>query len=147
MGGFTFNGISTQSLGLLVTALNPYNSATRKVDRFEIPYRNGSLIIDSGTYENISVGYEISIIRDTQSTCDAVNDWLSGSQGYGILTDTYNPDIFRVGYMADSIEYVLTALYREGRATITFDCMPQKYLIRNVPFTVSANASIQTENS
>lgn len=147
MNGFTFNGTSTQSLGLLVTALNPYNSATRKVDKFTIPYRNGDLIIDSGTYENIRVGYEISVIRNTMATCDAINDWLSGSQGYCILTDTYNPEIFRVGYMADSIEYVLTALYREGTSTIEFDCLPQKYLVSNQPMTFSSTADTTTDTT
>lgn len=147
MNGFTFNGTSTQSLGLLVTALNPYNSATRKVDKFTIPYRNGDLIIDSGTYENIRVGYEISVIRNTKATCDAINEWLSGSQGYCILTDTYNPEIFRVGYMADSIEYVLTALYREGRSTIEFDCLPQKYLVSNQPMTFSSTADTTTDTT
>lgn len=144
MTGFTFNGTTSQSLGLLVTALNPYNSASRRVETIEIPYRNGNLIIDSGTYDNIMVSYEVSVIGNTKTTCDAVNEWLSGSQGYCILSDTVNTEFFRVGYFASSIEYVLTALYREGKATLNFDCFPQKYLNSNTTMTRNATSTTTT---
>lgn len=144
MNGFTFNGTTSQSLGLLVTALNPYNSASRRVETIEIPYRNGNLIIDSGTYDNIMVSYEVSVIGNTKNTCDAVNEWLSGSQGYCILSDTVNTEFFRVGYFASSIEYVLTALYRYGKATLNFDCFPQKYLNSNTTITRSATSTTTT---
>ena len=144
MTGFTFNGTSSQNIGLLVTALNPYNSASRRVETIEIPYRNGNLIIDSGTYDNIIVSYEISVIGDTKNTCDAINEWLGGSQGYGILSDTVNTEFFRVGYFASSIEYVLTALYREGKATLNFDCFPQKYLNSNTTITRNATSTTTT---
>lgn len=145
MNGFTFNGTTSQSLGLLVTALNPYNSASRRVETIEIPYRNGNLIIDSGTYDNIMVSYEVSVIGNTKATCDAVNEWLSGSQGYCILSDTVNTEFFRVGYFASSIEYVMTALYRYGKATINFDCFPQKYLNSNTTITRSATSTTTTD--
>lgn len=145
MNGFTFNGTTSQSLGLLVTALNPYNSASRRVETIEIPYRNGNLIIDSGTYDNIMVSYEVSVIGNTKATCDAINEWLSGSQGYCILSDTYNTEFFRVGYFASSIEYVLTALYRYGKATLNFDCFPQKYLNSNSTITRSATSTTTTD--
>ena len=147
MTGFTFNGTTSQSLGLLVTALNPYNSASRRVETIEIPYRNGNLIIDSGTYDNIMVSYEVSVIGNTKTTCDAVNEWLSGSQGYCILSDTVNTEFFRVGYFASSIEYVLTALYREGKATLNFDCFPQKYLNSNTTITRNATSTTETDIS
>lgn len=145
MTGFTFNGTTSQSLGLLVTALNPYNSAMRRVETIEIPYRNGNLIIDSGTYDNIMVSYEVSVIGNTKATCDAVNEWLSGSQGYCILSDTVNTEFFRVGYFASSIEYVLTALYKEGKATLNFDCFPQKYLNSNSTITRNATSTTTTD--
>lgn len=141
---FTFNGQSTADFGLLVTALNPYTAPSRRIDKVQIPYRNGDLIIDSGVYNNIIVSYEISLINNTKDNCEAIRNWLLDSQGYHQLIDTINPETFRIGCYYESIEYTLTALYREGRATISFDCFPQRYLERNTPFNV--DASIETTN-
>lgn len=135
---FTFNGKSSAEYGLLVTALNPYDTASRRVEAIEIPYRNGNLIVDSGTYDNILVSYNVAIVNNTKANIDAINDWLAGSKGYGTLTDTVNDDIYRVACASSSIQYDLTALYREGQATITFDCWPQKYLKANDTITLPA---------
>lgn len=144
---FTFNGHSTAEYGLLVTALNPYNAPSRRVEKIEIPYRNGDLVIDSGTYNNIIVSYEIALTNSTQTNADAIRNWLLDSQGYHQLSDTINTDSFRIACYYDSIQYTLTALYKYGKAVISFDCFPQRYLTSNTTITRSATSTTETDIS
>lgn len=141
---FTFNGHSTAEYGLLVTALNPYSAPSRRVEKIQIPYRNGDLVIDSGTYNNIIVSYEIALTNSTQTNADAIRNWLLDSQGYHQLTDTINTDSFRIACYYDDIQYTLTALYKYGKAVISFDCFPQRYLTSNTTITRNATSTTTT---
>lgn len=141
LNSFTYNGKSTGDFGLLVSAVNPYDAPSRKVDKVGVPYRNGDLLLDTGVYNNILVSYDISLMYNTQVNADSIRNWLLGSRGYNVLTDTYNPDIYRIGAFYNDIEYVLSALYRYGTARITFDCIAPRYLIDNEPIQVSVGTT------
>lgn len=140
---FTFNGKSTAELGLLVSGVNIYGSPSRIVEKVNIPYRSGDLIIDTGAYTNYLVSYEVSIIDDTKATAEEISNWLLSSRGYQQLTDTYNPEIFRMAAYYNQLDYTLSAFYRFGKAVITFDCKPQKYLLTGISTTqLTANGTI-----
>lgn len=141
---FTFNGKSTANYGLLVSAVNPYDAPSRKVEKVEIPYRNGDLLIDTGTYNNVLVSYDVSIMDNTKAKADAVRNWLLSSTGYHELSDTINADTYRVGCYYTDIEYALTSLYRYGTCRITFDCLPQRYLLDNDAINLSAGTQTLT---
>lgn len=138
---FTFNGHSTAEYGLLVTALNPYNAPSRRVEKVQIPYRNGDLFIDTGTYNNIIVSYEISLINNTKENAEAIRNWLLSSYGYHQLSDTIDTDTFRMACYYQDVQYTLTALYKYGKTTISFDCYPQRYLFANYPFDLTATTN------
>lgn len=125
---FTFNGHSTGELGLLVSGINIYGAPSRIVEKVNIPYRSGDLLIDTGAYSNYMLTYTVDIIDSTKATAEAINDWLLNTVGYCELSDTYNTDYYRMAAYYNQLDYTLSALYRYGRATITFDCKPQKYL-------------------
>ena len=125
---FTYNGRSTGEFGLLVSGANIYGSPSRVVEKVQIPYRNGDLLIDTGVYNNYILTYEVSIIDNTKATAQAISEWLLSSKGYNRLEDTYVPDQFRMASYYNQLDYTLTSLNRFGRATISFDCKPQKYL-------------------
>lgn len=144
---FTFNGHSTGELGLLVSGINIYGSPSRIVEKVTIPYRSGDLIIDTGAYTNYMLTYTVDIMDNTKATAEAISKWLLGSKGYCELTDTYNPEIYRVASYYNQLDYTLSALYRYGKATITFDCKPQKYLTANQPVTLSSTLSEATSYS
>ena len=141
---FTFNGHSSAEYGLLVTAVNPYNAPSRRVEKIQIPYRNGDLFIDSGTYNNIIVIYEVSLINSTATNTDAIRNWLLESKGYHQLTDTINTDIFRVACFYQDVQFTLTSLYKFGKAVISFDCFPQRYLVANNTMSLSATTNDAT---
>ena len=126
---FTYNGKSTGELGLLVSGINIYGAPSRIVEKVTIPYRNGDLLIDTGAYSNYILAYEVCIMDNTKATAEALNEWLLGSVGYQRLEDTYNPEYYRMAAYYNELSYTLSALYRYGRATISFDCKPQKFLL------------------
>lgn len=144
---FTFNGHSTGELGLLVSGINIYGSPSRIVEKVTIPYRSGDLIMDTGAYTNYMLTYTVDIMDNTKATAEAISKWLLGSKGYCELTDTYNPEIYRVASYYNQLDYTLSALYRYGKATITFDCKPQKYLTANQPVTLTPTTSEATSYS
>lgn len=140
MNHFTFNGHSTGDFGLLVTGLSTYGSPARRVERVTVPGRNGDVLLDEGTFDNYIARYQIAIIDNFKVNARAIANWLLSSRGYSELTDTYNPETYRMASFYSNIDYVVTALAREGTATIEFDCKPQRYFYDNAPITFTANA-------
>ena len=143
---FTFNGHSTGELGLLVSGINIYGSPSRIVEKINIPYRSGDLLIDTGAYSNYMLTYTVDIIDSTKTTAESLSQWLLGSTGYCRLTDTYNTDIYRMAAYYNQLDYTLSALYRYGRATITFDCKPQKYLLTGETAVTITSSSYTLNN-
>ena len=143
---FTFNGHSTGELGLLVSGINIYGSPSRIVEKINIPYRSGDLIIDTGAYSNYMLTYTVDIIDSTKTTAEAISQWLLNTAGYCRLTDTYNTDIYRMAAYYNQLDYTLSALYRYGRATITFDCKPQKYLLTGETAVTITSSSYTLNN-
>lgn len=124
---FTFNGKSTADYGLLVTGRRVFGAPARKVEKFSVPGRNGDILVDMGAYENYIVAYDVALL-DFKADVRSITNWLLSSSGYSKLTDTYDTTHYRMGACYSSIEYVTTALNREGTATIEFDCKPQRFL-------------------
>lgn len=144
---FTFNGTSTADLGLIVSGVSIFGAGSRKVEKAGIPGRNGDLQIELGGFNNYSVRYIVSITDNFTASAEQIREWLLESKGYCELTDTYHPDEIRKACFNSDIEFTTTSLYKYGQATIQFDCLPQRYLIRNTPVTVSANYTDTTNSS
>ena len=142
---FTFNGKSTADYGLLVTGRRVFGAPARKVERFSVPGRNGDILVDMGAYENYIVAYDVALL-DFKADVRAITNWLLSSSGYMKLTDTYDTTHYRMGACYSSIEYVTTALNREGTATIEFDCKPQRFLNSGETTTTITSASYTLNN-
>lgn len=141
MNSFTFNGKSSADFGLLVSNVSNYGAPSRVVEKIQVPYRNGDLLIDSGAYNNYIVSYQVSIITNTVANMRAIAEWLLAPKGYALLTDTYNSGEFRQAAYYDQLDYTMAHLNRYGRATISFDCKPQRYLDSGTSATTITNGS------
>ena len=127
-GSFTFNGTSSASLGLLVNNVSNFGAPSRVVEKIQVPYRNGDLLIDTGAYNNYIVTYHVSLINSAVADTRAIAAWLLKPQGYCALTDTYNTGETRYAAYFNQIDYTMAHLNRYGEATISFDCKPQRFL-------------------
>ncbi len=124
---FTFNGVSSDTMGLIVEKFPPRPFPARKVNIFSIPARSGDLIIDQGAFENVIQEYDVYIKGGSfQTKATAIANWLLSPAGYQRLEDSYDSTIYREARFIGGVDFA-NSLNRFGRATIRFDCKPQRY--------------------
>lgn len=144
-GYFTFNGVSSASLGLLVSNVSNFGAPARVVDKVQVPYRNGDLLLDTGAYNNYIVTYKVALINDVKADARAIAEWLLAPQGYCTLTDSYNATETRYAAYYNQLDVTMEHLNRYGSATISFDCKPQRYLQSGqTPKTINLAATTLT---
>ena len=130
MGVIIFNGQSSRDLHVVVEHPPAYETPERDYEVTSIPGRNGDLILDNGSYSNVKRTYEIAIdARDDgfSKTVSEVMGWLRSASGYSRLEDSYDEDFYRMACYRESLT-VENLFDQAGRATIAFDCMPQRFL-------------------
>lgn len=130
MGVVLFNGVSSADYGIQVEHPPEYQTPARDYEVIHIPGRNGDLVIDSGSYQNVSRSYQIAIgdlEKDFTSMANAIAEWLNSASGYARLEDSYEPEYYRMAMFQDEIT-VENILQHAGRTTINFNCKPQRFL-------------------
>ena len=123
-----FNGQKSTDLGLTVERIPNSNRPARKYDRYSVPGRNGDIFVFQDAWENIEQSYEICWKGTPVDTGYNIAEWLFGSSGYQMLTDSYDPLHYRKAVFLGPYD-VENTLMRYGRATITFDCDPRRFLM------------------
>ena len=147
MNHFTYNGKSTRDFGLIVNNTQIYGAPSRKVEKVSVPGRNGDILLEDGGYENYIQSYDVGITNGFRVNARNIANWLLKSKQYQTLTDTFNPDEFRLASCYNSIEYIVSSLNRYGRATIQFDCKPQRYLNANDTITLAPTSTTTTDTT
>ena len=130
MNTFTFNGVSSSSFNIKVEKCPDYGVPNRVIVSVPVMGRNGDLIMDTGAYSNVDQTYSIYFnAKSTSFQDDAhkIATWLNGTRGYCRLEDTYDPNIYRMAVMSSYHEYKNFLNYM-GRADVTFNCKPQRFL-------------------
>lgn len=122
-----FNGESSYDYGLLVGAQKSYNAPKRDVTKYSIVGRNGDLVMDNGRFENIQIDYNIVCKNDFEVLSDAISAWLKSPTGYCRLEDSHHPEYYRMALVPDAISYETGTLNHSAKATISFDCKPEKF--------------------
>ena len=126
----TWAGKNSKELNLTIERYPAPSRPTKKYSVISVPGRNGDLHIDTGAYSNYIQPYEIGIKGPKKELAEAVKnvaEWLYGPAGYQRLEDNYDPDTFRLAYYAGPLD-VENMLNTFGRATVEFNCKPQRFL-------------------
>lgn len=126
---FTWNSINCESLGMYVEKFPNRPFPQRKVTTYSVRGRSGDLIVDENAYTNVTQEYEVFVKGGTpglQTRLSAIAAWLLGTAGYADLTDTYDTTIYRRARVANAVDF-LNSLNQFGKATLQFDCQPQRY--------------------
>ena len=130
MGIVIFNNVSSADYGILVEHPPGYQTPQRDYEKVHIPGRNGDLVIDNESYENVPRSYDIAfgnLEKDFARMANAASEWLNSANGYARLEDTYEPEYYRIAMYQESVNFE-NILRHAGRATINFDCKPQRFL-------------------
>lgn len=127
----TFNGITSDSLDLIVERFPSRVVPSRKVEVFSIPGRNGDLTVSQNAWNNAILEYECYVSNKNNGlpvTLPSITSWLSSDPGYLRLEDSYDPSVYRLARFVGGTE-VENIFNRYGRCTLEFDAKPQQFLL------------------
>lgn len=146
-----FNGISSDRVRLIVEQYPARPVPQRKHERFSVPGHSGDVIVYEDAWENVQQNYDVYLSAEDVGLPEVANravQWLM-VPGYAPLEDEYDRDSFRMAQFLGPADLANT-LNQFGRATISFDCWPQRFLksgaepVRIAQGAVLTNPSIYT---
>ena len=146
---FTFNGINSETLGLFVEKYPERPFPSRKQSSYDIHGRSGNLIVDENAYTNVTQTYEVYILGGTtgfQQRASQIAHWLLSVVGYANLTDSYDSTVFRKARFTGGVSF-LNSLNKFGKATISFDCCPQRYSTEKLTGNLGSTFTIPNSNA
>lgn len=129
MGIVVFNGISSQDLHIQVQTEPEYDFPEKDYDVTHVPGRNGDIVIDQGSWQNVPRKYNLAMDAGKISFTEVASklvQWLHSASGYARLEDSYEPDFYRMAMYKDSGS--ITNIYNKaGQIEVEFTCKPQRY--------------------
>ena len=124
----TYNGTKSSDLGVFVTGSGSFDAAEFDVDKYEIPGRNGDLILSNNRYKNVEITYPAFIPKAFMDKVQNVRNWLRSSKVYARLEDTYDMDHYRLGIPTGEQSFSPENRNDGANFEMTFDCKPQRFL-------------------
>ena len=132
-GVISWNGNRSDQYGIFVEIYPHYSKPKRKIDVYTVPGRSGDIIMEQNAWDNVEQKYEIwagdGRNHSVPVSFSAVADWLFSPSGYCELWDDFDPMHFREAYFVGPFDVSSLSVGNVGRATITFNCKPQRYLV------------------
>lgn len=143
----TYDGVDSRDFGVFISGEGAFDAPARRGEMISIPGRNGSLFMDEGVFENITVDYPAFIGTGYEdifrNKLGDLRSALTSRGNYKRLTDTYHPDEFRLGVYREGLEVDPQHITRAGGFTMKFDCKPQRFLVSGeTPQIFTANGTI-----
>ena len=140
MNYFNYKNKDSRDYGILIRNKQTFDAPKRDIDFVSVPGRDGDLLIDNGRYPNIDMTYGIMLVApsinplnpneniDLAEASKAVRQWLMSDYNYYQLTDSYDPDYFRLAVFSGNIKWE-TKNTNIAYSDINFNCKPYRYRI------------------
>lgn len=138
-----FNYRSSDDFNVIVEHYPDVVIPSRKSEKVSVPGRNGDLLIQQDAFENVHQRYDIYVSAEEirlPTITHKIAEWLC-VKGYRRLEDSYWKDTFRLASFTGGVE-IANILNRFGKATIDFDCKPQRFFKNGDQFINLTNAQI-----
>ena len=119
---FSYDGFRTD--GILVERKNTLGLPVRDVEKIRVPGRNGDILIDRESYQNVRVSYDCAA-RDV-AALETLRSALTHGRGYRLLTDSYHP-WQRLAMFSSALNIDELIVNRVFKFTVVFDCKPQRW--------------------
>ena len=123
-----YDGVPLSDFGVYTSGVATYSAADREYEVVEVPGRSGDLLFDNQKYKNITVTYRGFIVENFVNNIDGLRNFLASDFGYKRIEDTYNPDYYRLGFLANSLVVETANLNEAGGFDLNFNCKPQRFL-------------------
>ncbi|MBR3236877.1 MAG: hypothetical protein IKF99_00405 [Oscillospiraceae bacterium] len=129
----TWAGVALSTLGCnaIVEEAPETNRPRKKVDRYEVPGRNGDIIISQGAFENVQRRYNLEVhddLTDYDTAAAELMAWLYVPEGYQRLTDTFDTAVYRKAFVYEDTD-IENMVNTDGRCTVQFECDPRRFLL------------------
>ena len=129
---FYFKEHSSLDFGLYIKEKGSYKGAQREVTYTPVPGRDGDLMTDEGSYQNIKIPYKLELLNNSPRSFPEIarllKQWLLLDPGYYKLWDTYDREYFRLASFTGEVNPE-QKLRDYGSLDITFNCKPHKYAV------------------
>lgn len=154
IGNVTWAGTALSSItanwtngGVLIEHAPETNRPRRKMDRYEVPGRNGDVIISQNAFENVTREYDLVVYGgDYDDMAADLMTWLYAPEGYQRLTDSFDADVYRLAFASDETD-IEDIMHTDGRCTVVFSCDPRRFLLSGeqaVSFSASGSITNPT---
>lgn len=145
MNYIVFDGIDSTDYEVYVYPTDSlFQAPAHQFTALTVPGRSGELLIDNKRFGNTTRKYGIVSPEDGRQNLTNLKQALASRTGYFRLEDTFDvTHYFMAAYMED---YNPTFDWRSntGKATITFNCKPQRYLKSGeTPVDMSSSGNIR----
>ena len=142
-------GKSSDDVKVIVERYPGRTYAQKKLLITSIPGKSGDMVEDLGGYNNYAQEYMVYLSADQPklpTVAKAAAAWLAGPVGYQRLEDSYEADTFRLAFFEGPMD-IENILNRFGRATISFNCDPRRFLVSGeTPVTLTAAGIVTGPN-
>lgn len=129
MHNLIYGGINSEDYKAYITNAGIYKSPEKRYKKYTVPGRNGVLLEDTGTFENVEVEYPFCVYENCDTNYRAYIAALKRKKGYQRIEDTFHPEYYRMGAFLDEFEpKEVTSDGEMCNGVLKFDCMPQKWL-------------------
>ena len=128
-GLIVYGGEASSDYGMVVAEAPAFDKPTRRAEVFTVPGRNGSIIFQENAFDDVTRSYKVWVAEDSGDLAEKVNaftSWLYSKKGYQRLEDSFEPDVFRLGYYNGSGD-VSNEFMQYGEATVSFTCRPERF--------------------
>ena len=124
-----FNGKKSSDFGVWASGSQIFETPAKRVERISVPGRNGDLIIEDGSFENVELTFKDCFIPNNfAENFSHFKSFLNRQKGYQRLELSWLPDEYRLATFADSISPTIKNWDGMGKFDLTFNCKPQRFL-------------------
>lgn len=124
MPNIRFGDIDFSGDGAYIWGEGQYSAPPRSVDMIEVPGRSGDLLVDNGSYNNITGNYSVVITENVPENTDRLKYLLYSQNGYQRLYDSDLKGFYRIASFNGGFEI---AQNDADVVKIKFDCKPFRY--------------------
>lgn len=130
MSEITWAGVRLSTLGCdaIIENAPETNRPRRKVDRYEVPGRNGDVIVPQDAWENVERRYDLEIHGNYDTAAAELMAWLYVPEGYQRLTDSFDVTVYRKAYVSEETD-IENLVNTDGRCSVEFECDPRRFLL------------------
>ena len=126
---FIYNGKKSSDFDVWASGLNIFHSPERRIERIQVPGRNGELLIEDGSFENTELLFKDCFIpRHFSENFTNLSNYLNRQKGYQRLELSWLPDEYRLAAFHGDIEASMKNWNGMGKFDLTFNCKPQRFL-------------------